>query len=150
MIIPMALWMISAWSPISVSGWLRKHVLIHDCFPTPKFSPHPKRGDRYILTNIFLVIQSDLFGMVKWPLKGLSDLQLGDKKVTAWITWLNQPCHRSGFLKQVRSYCGRNIRHPLALVKRGAFTNSSGTRCWSKSWQPLGPLLKGAKGIRLT
>ena len=31
------------------------------------------------------VIQSDLFGMVKWPFQGLSDLQLGDKKVTAWI-----------------------------------------------------------------
>ena len=29
----------------------------------------------------------DLFGMVKWPLQRLSDLQLGDKKVTAWITW---------------------------------------------------------------
>ena len=26
--------------------------------------------------------QSDFFGMVKWPFQGLSDLQLGDKKVT--------------------------------------------------------------------
>ena len=34
-----------------------------------------------------LVIQSDLFGMVKWPFKGLSDLRLGHKKATAWITW---------------------------------------------------------------
>ncbi len=25
----------------------------------------------------YLVIQSDLFGMVKWPLTALSDLQLG-------------------------------------------------------------------------
>ena len=32
--------------------------------------------------HLNLVIQSDLFGMVKWPLKGLSDLQLEDKKVT--------------------------------------------------------------------
>ena len=31
---------------------------------------------------MYLVIQSDLFGMVKWPFKGLSDLQLGDKNVT--------------------------------------------------------------------
>ena len=30
----------------------------------------------------------DLFGMVTWPLQRLSDLQIGDKKVTAWITWL--------------------------------------------------------------
>ena len=29
-----------------------------------------------------LVIQSDLFGMVKWPFQRLSDLQLGDEKVT--------------------------------------------------------------------
>ena len=29
----------------------------------------------------------DLFGTVKWPFQRLSDLQLGDKKVTAWITW---------------------------------------------------------------
>ena len=29
-----------------------------------------------------LVIQSDLFGMVKWPFQGLSDLQLGDEKGT--------------------------------------------------------------------
>ena len=30
----------------------------------------------------FLVIQSDLFGMVKWPFQRLSDLQPGDQKVT--------------------------------------------------------------------
>ena len=29
-----------------------------------------------------LVIQSDLFGMVKWPFQWLIDLQLGDQKVT--------------------------------------------------------------------
>ena len=29
---------------------------------------------------MYLVIQSDLFGMVKWPCKRLSDLQVGDKK----------------------------------------------------------------------
>ncbi len=33
-----------------------------------------------------LAILCDLFGMVKWPFKWLSDLQLGDQKVTAWIT----------------------------------------------------------------
>ena len=32
--------------------------------------------------RLFQVIQSDLFGMVKWPFQRLSDLQLGDKKVT--------------------------------------------------------------------
>ena len=32
--------------------------------------------------NWYLVIQSDLFGMVKWPFQRLSDLQLGDQKVT--------------------------------------------------------------------
>ena len=32
------------------------------------------------------VIQSALFWMVKWPFQRLSDLQLGDQKVTAWIT----------------------------------------------------------------
>ena len=29
-----------------------------------------------------LAIVCDLFGMVKWPLQRLSDLQLGDQKVT--------------------------------------------------------------------
>ena len=28
-----------------------------------------------------------LFGMVKWPFQKPSDLQMGDKKVTAWSTW---------------------------------------------------------------
>ncbi len=35
-----------------------------------------------IYKNETLVIQSDLFGMVKWPFKGLSNLQLGNQKVT--------------------------------------------------------------------
>ncbi len=34
------------------------------------------------MENEYKVIQSDLFGMVKWPFQRLSDLQLGDKKVT--------------------------------------------------------------------
>ena len=34
------------------------------------------------------VIQSGLFGMVKWPILGLSDLQLGDEKVTPWFGYL--------------------------------------------------------------
>ena len=29
-----------------------------------------------------LAILCDLFGMVKWPFQGVSDLQLGDEKVT--------------------------------------------------------------------
>ena len=32
--------------------------------------------------NKHLAILCDLFGMVKWPFQGLSDLQLGDQKVT--------------------------------------------------------------------
>ncbi len=39
-------------------------------------------------THVILAIFCDLFGVVKWPLQRLSDLQLGDKKVTAWITWM--------------------------------------------------------------
>ena len=34
-----------------------------------------------------LAILCDLLGMVKWPFKGLSDLQLGNQKATDWITW---------------------------------------------------------------
>ena len=34
----------------------------------------------HITRYMYQVIQSDLFGMVKWPFQGLSDLQLGDKK----------------------------------------------------------------------
>ena len=35
----------------------------------------------YVYTRYtYQVIQSDPFGMVKWPFQGLSDLQLGDKK----------------------------------------------------------------------
>ena len=33
-------------------------------------------------TNTYLAILCDLFGMVKWPFKGLSDLQLGNQNVT--------------------------------------------------------------------
>ena len=47
-----------------------------------------KVGAFWKVCVFFLVIQSDLFGMFEWPFKGLSDLQLGDRKVTAWITWL--------------------------------------------------------------
>ena len=36
----------------------------------------------YMFNHIYQVIQSNLFGMVKWPFQRLSDLQLGDKKVT--------------------------------------------------------------------
>ena len=45
----------------------------------------------YLCFNIFvymyLAILCALFGMVKRPFQRLSDLQLGDQKVTAWITW---------------------------------------------------------------
>ena len=37
---------------------------------------------KFLKKDVGQVIQSDLFGMVKWPVQGLSDLQLGDKKVT--------------------------------------------------------------------
>ena len=37
--------------------------------------------------NLNLAILCALFWMIKWPLKRLSDLQLGDQKVTAWIIW---------------------------------------------------------------
>ncbi len=36
----------------------------------------------YIYIYTYLAILCDLFGMVKWPFQGLSDLQLGDQKVT--------------------------------------------------------------------
>ncbi len=47
-------------------------------------SAPPKRQvfDSLPKKKLNLVIQRDLFGMVKWPLKGLSDLQLGNQKVT--------------------------------------------------------------------
>ena len=34
--------------------------------------------------NIYLAIRGDLFGMVKWPFQKLSDLQLGNEKVTLY------------------------------------------------------------------
>ena len=37
---------------------------------------------RWYVLYIYLAILCDLFGMVKWPFQRLSDLQLGDKKVT--------------------------------------------------------------------
>ena len=41
---------------------------------------YPKK--KPVKKPILLAILCDLFGMVKWPFKGLSDLQLGDQKVT--------------------------------------------------------------------
>ena len=58
------------------------------------------------ITNIkYLAILCDLFGMVKWALQRLSDLQLGDKKVTLKhmvnISWsLTRPYH--GFLNAIK------------------------------------------------
>ena len=37
---------------------------------------------RYIILAIL-----DLFGIVKWPFKGLERWPLGNQKVAAWITW---------------------------------------------------------------
>ena len=46
----------------------------------------------YIYIYTHLAILCDLFGMVKWPFKCLSDLQIGDEKVTlnhlAYMFWL--------------------------------------------------------------
>ena len=36
----------------------------------------------YIIKYIYLAILCDLFWMVKWPFQRISDLQLGDRKVT--------------------------------------------------------------------
>ena len=46
-----------------------------------------------VFSTYYLAILCDLSGMVKWPSrKVVGDLQLGDRKVTAWITWyLNHP-----------------------------------------------------------
>ena len=49
---------------------------------TPPPPTKKKRKTGETRKKHFLVIQSDLLGMVKWPFKGLSDLQLGDKKAT--------------------------------------------------------------------
>ena len=39
------------------------------------------------ITKNHLALLCDLFGMVKWPFKWLSDFQIGDQKVRSWITW---------------------------------------------------------------
>ena len=48
-----------------------------DHFPKDR-GEHLKQNE----TTRYLAILCDLFGMVKWPFQRLSDLQLGDKKVT--------------------------------------------------------------------
>ena len=56
------------------------------CVVIPEIEFHTNFSDTAVVMSwkiiICLVIQSDLFGMVKWPFKGLSDLQLGDEKGT--------------------------------------------------------------------
>ena len=70
------------------------------------------------ITNIkYLAILCDLFGMVKWALQRLSDLQLGDKKVTLKhlvnISWsLSRPYH--GFLNAIK----RCRHHKTVLYDR--------------------------------
>ena len=87
-------------------GW--NHQLATSKVPSSRYfsliiQVHPKRVDhepglpRFFIFQIgawepknkSLAILCDLFGMVKWPFKGLSDLQLGNQKVT-----LN---HQEGF-----------------------------------------------------
>ena len=61
-----------------------------DLLPTDQSSPTKKntnKNDPKNWPSLYLAIRCDLFGRLKWPLQRLSDLQLGDKKVTAWITW---------------------------------------------------------------
>ena len=48
--------------------------------PTWTFNWNPVRWG--ILIHIYQVLPSDLFGCFKWPFQGLSDLHLGDQKVT--------------------------------------------------------------------
>ena len=52
------------------------------CIFLPKLRLFPKMEGKKPKKNICLVIQSDLLGWLSDPFKGLSDLQLGDEKVT--------------------------------------------------------------------
>ena len=56
----------------------------------------------FIEHNISEVIQSDLFGMVKWPFQGLSDLHLGDQFGSLGRSWTINPI-KSNHLKKKQS-----------------------------------------------
>ena len=47
-----------------------------------KQNRYPRIKSTILFEKNLLAILCDLFGMVKWPFQSLSDLQLGDKKVT--------------------------------------------------------------------
>ena len=80
----MVLWLSELYIYILFCIWVQKYGAIYTnswCFR--HFSTKACRVVGWILLNVTCqVIQSDLFGMVKWPFQRLSDLQLGDKKVT--------------------------------------------------------------------
>ena len=52
------------------------------CLVPGLFNLNVMRAREWYYTYIYLAILCSLFGMVKWPLQRLSDLQIGDKKVT--------------------------------------------------------------------
>ena len=78
---------------------------------------------RSCVNAMSLAILCDLFGMVKWPLQRLSDLQLGDKKVT-----LNhQVCF---FQWKIAAYlCLFAIMMLLYMFLRETSLNKSGYTC---------------------
>ena len=73
------------WCVVCASSrwWLKKHFLFSHR-NVGKWSSLTSIFFRWVgsTTNQYLAILCDLFGMVKWPFQSLSDLQLGDKKVT--------------------------------------------------------------------
>ena len=55
------------------------------------------------------------FGMVRWPFQWLSDLQLGDQKVTVWITGVAQiVCTKMSFTPS----CGRCVWTHRSSIRR--------------------------------
>ena len=59
--------------------------LIHEelAYNFPSFRPWREISlSKYGFKNISQVLPSDLFGCFEWPFQGLSDLRLGDQKVT--------------------------------------------------------------------
>ncbi len=91
-----------------------------------------------VVKVLFLVIHSDLFGMVKWPFKALSDLQLGAKKATLnhlvkgqWHAshWF---CKGTAWIHDLQqSRLGRRkVRHRSLHRRRGR----GGGRGWIGTW----------------
>ena len=48
-------------------------------------------GDEILPFIILELFHTPISWTVKWPFERLSDLQIGYKKVTAWITWIRTP-----------------------------------------------------------